>query len=321
MLIRHFSLITLLTIIGFVSQASNNSLLFFNGSLEDIQLKALELNQPYFVYFYNRNERVCKKMKRKTWKDPVTKSVIDDHFLALQYDVLSTNHHIDILQKYQVYHYPTILFFSPEGKLIGRTEGFLAPKTLQTIIHRHVQRIQKPVKPQKPVSAPIVQQSSPTPPSATAMLAHAAVTRSLPAHLTTPPAATSKVEITDINTDDMSKGMVMRGQSMTKIHIDVPMLEKYSLSNLILNDSLPQAYGLLMKSFTSYNKLKEELNRFEKIWKGQIWVYVEEVESIPVYKLALGSFADREKAEIFSNAIYKFGEGNATILDLGRLLK
>ena len=93
-------------------------------------------------------------------------------------------------------------------------------------------------------------------------------------------------------------------------------MEEYSLQNLRLPRDMPLSYGLLMGSYTSYKALQTELNKMKRYWKEEIWVYCEEINQMPVYKLVLGVYPSEEDAESFAHAIYKIQGLNPIILDL-----
>jgi len=109
-----------------------------------------------------------------------------------------------------------------------------------------------------------------------------------------------------------------RGQS--QLHLDVPGMHEYSLVNKNPADLQEKSLGLLIGSYTSYKQLRQMVSKFQRVWKGNMWVFAEEVNQIPVYKLVLGDYTSREEAEIFVDVIYKIDKSNPVILDLSQIV-
>lgn len=295
MILRIPFLIILTLLVCSQAIAADRSLPFFSGTLDEIQSRAMERNQPYFVYFSARENRSCKRMTRYTWTDPMLNRFISKNFLAVEIDILEADLHI--VQQFQVYAYPTILLFSPDGKVLGRASGYLAPTTVYHILKKHISSIQEETP------APVLAIENQAEPSVEVAM----VTRSAEPVQPQP--------VIDINPD-----IVMRGQSATTIHLDIPGLEPYSLKRLAMEPG-QNVFGLLVDSHTSYRSFEEKVRQYRKLWKGEIWVYAEEVSEIPVYKLILGAYATKEEADIFAQAMYKFGKVSSSILNIGHLTR
>lgn len=310
MILRKPFLIIFMFFVTHTAFSADRNIPFFSGTLNEIQSQAMENNQPYFVYFSARESRPCKRMSRYTWTDPVLNRFISKNFLAVEIDVLQAD--VSIVQQFQVYAYPTILLFSPDGKILGRASGYLAPTTVYHILKKHITSLEE----QKPPTILAKATTADTPPLAQA-----------PAVVEQPQAvvATRNVEPLATNSEtqpiiDINAPMAMRGQAESVIHLDIPGLEPYSLKRLAMEPG-QDVFGLLIDSHTGYRSFQDKVKQYRNLWKGEIWVFAEEVSGIPVYKLVLGAYATKEEADIFAQAMYKFGKVNSSILNIGQLTR
>ncbi|MEM7657791.1 MAG: thioredoxin fold domain-containing protein, partial [Bacteroidota bacterium] len=98
------------------------------GSLETLQEQAASSQQPYLVYLYRKGDRDCKRMNKKTWPDPTLKQYLGQHYLVQQQEAMGMQ--MEWVSKYHLYDWPAILIFHPEGRLMGRIDGYVAPQTL-----------------------------------------------------------------------------------------------------------------------------------------------------------------------------------------------
>ncbi|MEZ4774742.1 MAG: thioredoxin family protein [Bacteroidia bacterium] len=296
--------------------AADRSIPFFSGTLDEIQSQAMESNQPYFVYFSARENRSCKRMTRYTWTDPMLNRFISKNFLAVEIDILEAD--FNLVQQFQVYAYPTILLFSPDGKVLGRASGYLAPTTVYHILKKHMASINEEMQntilaEEKPIApAPTIENNIAEPEETVAQTTPVAAEPQLAMATRSAEPAQSQPII------DMNPNIVMRGQSAAVIHLDIPGLEAYSLKRLAMEPG-QDVFGLLVDSHTSYRSFEEKVKQYRNLWKGEIWVYAEEVAETPVYKLILGAYATKEEADIFAQAMYKFGKINSSILNIGHL--
>lgn len=327
MILRKSFLIVFLFILYYVGVAADRPLLFSENSLEEIQYLAAEKDQPYFLYFYSRDSRQCRKMKRSTWSDENLKRFVSKNFLALDIDALNTE--VEVIQEFEVYSFPTIIFFRPDGSIMGKAKGYLAPETIYSILKKHKNTIQQQkqtavmamakqqqaieeteamVKAEEPViEIPAIQPQ-------TEMAIADAMPQMVSRGMDTP----AETDTRESMIIDMNAPMVSRGQISSQLHLDIPGLEPYSLKRLAMQPG-QDVYGILVDSHTSFRAFNEKVMQLKKFWKGEIWVYAEEVSGVPVYKMVLGAYATREEADGIATTIYKFARLNTSILNLGYL--
>jgi thioredoxin-related protein len=288
---------------------------FSELNYDQLRSQAQKTESPFVVYLHQSDHRACKKMDRKTWRDPELVSFVSKNFLISRLNPLQGTRQMQLVQEFGVFSYPSFLFFSPQGKLLGKAEGYLAPATLRLILQKHLRQIRQ----QEDVRLWAIHNQGP-----------------LPGHSATIAIASSQEEEQAPTEASMSLSMlapplaqlesIMRTRGMNdgnthRLILKVPGLEAYSLQNLRLPRNMPLSYGLLMGSFTSYKSLQKELNQLKRYWKEEIWVYCEEINQIPVYKLVLGVYPSEEDAESFAHAIYKIQGLNPVILDLSVFLR
>lgn len=328
-MIRTGSLLIIALLFSFSSVYAKKLPLFKAQSLQELQAQAHANYQLYFVYVYEDGSRSAKRMHKRTWKDEGLQSYIRKNHLAMALDVHAPSTPVEFIQKYRVYAYPTLLIFSPEGKIMGRTEGYIAPETVYAVLSKHEKTLeqkrrtafmafeaQAPVQTAAVAMAPVQTGNSrgmeavkpilPNVKDLTVQLPTNVRDLSLDAH--------ARKAGTVVNTRALT-----RGQSDSRIHLEVPGLEAYSLRNLPMeaNPADDQgSIGLLVGTFTSYNKLKTKVKHFERFWRGDLWVYCEEIDAVPVYKVVLGNYPSREKARNFAQAMYKVQRLESSILDL-----
>jgi thioredoxin-related protein len=90
--------------------------------------------KPYYIEFYTQWCGYCKQMMKETFSD--SKTIIISHklFNASQIDAESKNGK-ELAKKYQVEGFPTVLFFSADGKVLGRNEGYLEPSNFKKLLN------------------------------------------------------------------------------------------------------------------------------------------------------------------------------------------
>ncbi|WNJ19503.1 thioredoxin fold domain-containing protein [Pontibacter sp. G13] len=294
LLIALFSLFTLSSV-----RASETRVPFYSN-LKTIQQEAQASNRIYMVYFEMATNRSCKRMEKKVWQDETLVPFISENYLACKLHALSPQA-IEAVQRYQVYDYPTVIFFSPNGKMMGRTIGYVAPNTLQQILEKHSRTWE------------IRQQN---------MYEHLVLpweqkqqAQSIAQQMIIP----KPVEEKSIGEGTLADLYVSRGQDESEVHLEVPGLEAYSLKQLKSPEAIQNQFGLLIGSYTQYNQLTERLEELERFWRGEIYVYSEVLNGIPVYKLILGNYQEKNIAETYARSMYKFKQMKATVLNLRNL--
>ncbi|MDX2285522.1 MAG: thioredoxin family protein [Bacteroidia bacterium] len=257
-------------------------------SLKRLQSEALLRQAPMMVYVEAVRTPACRRMDRHTWADPALAGLIAERFVSARFDGHSGALDLAFMKRYLVYTFPTVLIFSPEGKIMGKVEGFVSAETLAGILHKHLARLDAR-KPQA-ASAPLAEASRSVQPAPERLL----VTDLAPASLR----------------------MASRGEASPRI-APVAGYEAQALSRLEPGSS---AYALLAGAWTDRSKLDQEYKRTARFWRGELWVYAEDREGTPVYCLALGRYGTQEEARSMGDSFRKAGLGDWPAVSLGSLV-
>jgi thioredoxin-related protein len=118
---------------------------FFNGNYIELQAKAQKIQKPYFVYFYANWCMPCKKMNDITFRDAKVIQYLKKYYVGIQIDGESEiSEGIDLAKRFEVSFFPMVLFFSPEGKLAEKIDGYLSPTDLMKALVRNQNAKGKP---------------------------------------------------------------------------------------------------------------------------------------------------------------------------------
>lgn len=272
---------------------------FESGKIETFRQKAAEANKPYLIYFYTKKDAGTRRMDKQTWADPQLAAFISTEYLALSCDAFSPATSPELIQEQRIYTYPTLLIYSPAGRLMGRTEGFVASSTLLQILQRHQQQLLRQQQAQilalrqalKPVAPPTAQVRSRN------------------------SAEVASLQIADIAADPGQRS-ISRSQVPSARYLDAPGYEPYSPSRL---GSSGQTLGILVAAYAQPSRFAQEFDRIRRFWKGEIWAFCEEIEGVLIYKIALGAYETREEAELYAQAIAKFQRIEGVVLDISAL--
>ena len=364
------SVFCLLAACQFLMADDNLPSSFTRGSLAQLQSQALQFDQAYLVYFYAKDSRTCKKMNRFAWSDQEVIRLVEENFLALGIDALSTD--ISLIQKFKVFDFPTILFFKSDGSIIGRTQGYLAPETLRDALNKYISALGK--QPQQTLvasrgqSQPINMERAATetklgptitvqsgvmrpmdadpitvvrsgednkldPTTQYQMMAQKQQKRGVDAlkpvqtqAKTTRPDdsetsyQTFQLESHENVNKEISLNIATRGDAKSVFYLSATGFEEFSL-NKLKKQNPDAALGLLVQSSSVFADVNQEVEKFQRFWQGDIWVYGEEISGNLVYHLVLGTYADKDEADIFSKIISEKTAVNNTILDLKNLIR
>ncbi|MGH2624349.1 MAG: thioredoxin family protein [Sphingobacterium sp.] len=112
--------------IGQTNEVSNRSkgIKFMHGNWKDILAKAKKSGKYIFVDAYTSWCGPCKLLKSKTFVEDKATVYFNDHFINYTVD-MEKGEGPKLAAQWEVTAYPTLLFFSPDGKLLMRQVGFV----------------------------------------------------------------------------------------------------------------------------------------------------------------------------------------------------
>jgi len=105
---------------------------FSEGKWKDIVALAQKNNKYIFVDAYATWCGPCKLLKSKTFKEKPVVDFYNKNFINVTIDMEKGEGEM-LAEQWQIEAYPTLLFFSPEGKLVARELGFVEGKELVKI--------------------------------------------------------------------------------------------------------------------------------------------------------------------------------------------
>jgi thiol:disulfide interchange protein len=103
-----------------ISQAQGIN--FFKGTWKEALEAAQAANKPIFVDAYTTWCGPCKFMAAKVFTDTTVGEYYNESFINVKYD-MEKGDGPDFANKYRVTAYPTLLYLTPEGKVLHRVMG------------------------------------------------------------------------------------------------------------------------------------------------------------------------------------------------------
>ncbi len=97
---------------------------FTEGKWQDIRKKAKSSGRYIFVDAYTSWCAPCKLLKSKTFIDQNAAGYFNKHFINYTID-MEKGEGLELAEQWEVMAYPTLLIFSPDGKMLKRQIGFV----------------------------------------------------------------------------------------------------------------------------------------------------------------------------------------------------
>lgn len=91
-------------------------------------------NLPILIDFYTDNCFWCKQMDQRTFRDPALNQALAENWIPLRVNGKKESTLADVLK---IRSYPTLVFASPDGKILGFTEGFIEAPALTALLEQH----------------------------------------------------------------------------------------------------------------------------------------------------------------------------------------
>ena len=143
---RRLVFISLCILFGITAQAQHTkrtqtSIRFTRLSWAGVLKKAKQLNKVIFVDAYASWCAPCKEMAAQTFTNAKVAGYFNANYINISLD-MEKGDGLLFADKYAIASYPTVLFISPQGKVLTKSEGFLDDKELFLI----VQKLDKPYR-------------------------------------------------------------------------------------------------------------------------------------------------------------------------------
>jgi thioredoxin-like negative regulator of GroEL len=98
----------------------------WEGNFADALRKAKRSSKPVIVDFWADWCGWCERLNETTYADPTVVRKAQD-FVAVKVNAEGSHKETDVARRYQVSSLPTILFLSPDGRQLGRIDGYQGP--------------------------------------------------------------------------------------------------------------------------------------------------------------------------------------------------
>lgn len=106
------------------AMTTESEIRFTEGKWNEVMTRAKKSGQYIFVDAYTSWCAPCKLLKSRTFKETHAASYYNTNYINYRID-MEKGEGPKLAEKWQVSAYPTLLFFSPEGKLLMRQVGFV----------------------------------------------------------------------------------------------------------------------------------------------------------------------------------------------------
>jgi thioredoxin-like negative regulator of GroEL len=90
--------------------------------------EAVEKNRPLVIDVGTEHCHFCKQLDLRTFKDPAVVALLNERCVPLKIDA---DQHARLAEALRVEYYPTLVFASAEGKILGYQQGFIEAGALQ----------------------------------------------------------------------------------------------------------------------------------------------------------------------------------------------
>ncbi|MEM6344761.1 MAG: SPOR domain-containing protein [Bacteroidota bacterium] len=97
---------------------------FYDGSFEQLKSNAHQEQKPYLLSFHDAGIP-SRNLERFTYTNPQLANYVANNYLAMQFSIDDLDEVAEkLIDRYQIILFPTIVLFSPEGKMLYRFTGF-----------------------------------------------------------------------------------------------------------------------------------------------------------------------------------------------------
>src|SRR5579871_2907396 len=95
--------------------------------------EAVEKNRPLFIDVETENCYYCKQLDLRTFKDPALVALLNERCIPLKIDA---DHQSKLAEALRVEFYPTLVFATAEGKILGYQQGFIEAPALHERLNK-----------------------------------------------------------------------------------------------------------------------------------------------------------------------------------------
>ncbi len=103
--------------------------------------EALEKGRPLVIDFATENCYWCKQLEQRTFVDPTVITLLNERCIPLHIDAARSP---DLIEKMNIQNYPTLVYASPEGRILGFQEGFVEAPVFREQVQRSINTVSTP---------------------------------------------------------------------------------------------------------------------------------------------------------------------------------
>ena len=296
--------------------------LFVEGTLEQVEAMAAREGKLYFVDFYANWCLPCKWMDETTFSDPEVANFLRANYIPTKVNIDDFDG-FKYKEQYNVRMLPTFIIFNSSGNIVGRFEESMPPSKMLNLlkdyntpenkIKRHVP---EPIV-EAPINQPVTIAEEPVI-EAPEYAWNDDVYR-VPVEKEEPKIEEVVYEETAVFQEEIAvEEEIVVKEIQTIVNAPEVISEAVGLFQFSVNPQEKSGYAVQVGVFGKYGNVLRESTQFQSLYGHDIIVSIVRVEGKEIYKLMLGSFADRYDAQTLVNQIIEDGR-EAMIKDLSKL--
>jgi thioredoxin-related protein len=117
------------TLLSFTKNNDNEGINFFTGNFQEALMKANDENKLVFLDIHASWCGPCKKLKKSTFKNEEVGTYFNNNYISIAIDG-ETKEGIELVKKYNIKGYPTLIIIDKNGKLLTQNVGFIKPQIM-----------------------------------------------------------------------------------------------------------------------------------------------------------------------------------------------
>lgn len=292
---------------------------FHKGNLTTAKQKAAKEGKLYMVDFVAKWCMPCRWMEETTFSDPRVIKYLEDNYVAVKVDIDDFDG-FAYKQLYDIKILPSILIFNSKGDIIDQYQESLSPTKMLKILQKH-NRPENRLKATANQSAIATEYNTPQKPS------HQAAASRPPSKIAEAPRPSAPQKprpkkklkekpLADTPSKPATQAVVTAPQkpnrkptapTASKPHKAKPIVVDEGLFRFKVSRQASEGFSVQIGAFGEYGNVLREVAKLEELFNEPIIVHITKINGTPVYKIMLGEFYSRDKAETFKQQVVKNG--------------